>query len=177
MSEQTPPAVAGRLHAGVRPGLTTTRSETALGLNAMDKQETTKLGPLAPRWYCVSANGMATLCKDQEDAQANARHCDLAWPNGAPHRAVLLGDVAADTELLRAENAALKRDLQYARDGLTKGRTRMREDIERLTRELKEARAALAGLVQVYVIDGAATTPASEIGDAWKAAQRALLRA
>lgn len=44
---------------------------------------------------------------------------------------------AAQTELkrLRAENAALKRDLQYARDGLTKGRTRMREDNERLARE------------------------------------------
>lgn len=41
---------------------------------------------------------------------------------------------AAKTELerLRAENAALKRDLQYARDGLTKGRTRMREDNERM---------------------------------------------
>ena len=36
---------------------------------------------------------------------------------------------------LEAENAALKRDLQYARDGLTKGRTRMREDNERLARE------------------------------------------
>ena len=41
----------------------------------------------------------------------------------------------AELERLRAENAALKRDLQYARDGLTKGRTRMREDIERLTAE------------------------------------------
>ena len=43
---------------------------------------------------------------------------------------------------LEAENAALKRDLQYARDGLTKGRTRMREDNERL-------RAALRKLVDV----------------------------
>ena len=44
---------------------------------------------------------------------------------------------AAQEELarLRAQNEALKRDLQYARDGLTKGRTRMREDIERLTAE------------------------------------------
>ena len=33
---------------------------------------------------------------------------------------------------LEAENAALKRDLEYARSGLTKGRTRMREDNERL---------------------------------------------
>lgn len=38
----------------------------------------------------------------------------------------------AELERLRAENAALKLDLQYARDGLTKGRTRMREDNERL---------------------------------------------
>lgn len=44
----------------------------------------------------------------------------------------------AELERLRAENAALKHDLQYARDGLIRGRTRMREDNERL-------RAALAG--------------------------------
>lgn len=44
-------------------------------------------------------------------------------------------------------------------------------------KEREALRTALQGLVQVYVIDGAATTPASEIGDAWKAAQRALLRA
>ena len=41
----------------------------------------------------------------------------------------------AELERLRAENAALKLDLQYARDGLTKGRSRMREDNERLARE------------------------------------------
>ena len=46
---------------------------------------------------------------------------------------------AAQTELerLRAENAELKRDLQYAREGLTKGRSRMREDNERLAREVR----------------------------------------
>lgn len=38
----------------------------------------------------------------------------------------------AELERLRAENAALKRDLEHARSGLTKGRTRMREDVERL---------------------------------------------
>lgn len=44
---------------------------------------------------------------------------------------------AAQDELkrLRAQNATLKRDLVYARDGLTKGRTRMREDIARLEAE------------------------------------------
>lgn len=58
---------------------------------------------------------------------------------------------AAQTELvrLRAENAALKRDLQHARDGLTKGRTRMREDNERLRAALQwidGATAATPGL-------------------------------
>lgn len=38
----------------------------------------------------------------------------------------------AELRRLRAENAALKRDLEYARSGLTKGRTRMQEDLERL---------------------------------------------
>ncbi len=41
----------------------------------------------------------------------------------------------AELERLRDQNATLKRDLVYARDGLTKGRTRMREDIERLQAE------------------------------------------
>ncbi len=58
---------------------------------------------------------------------------------------------AAQTELerLRAENTALKRDLQYARDGLTKGRARMREDNERLRAALQwidGATAATPGL-------------------------------
>ena len=47
----------------------------------------------------------------------------------------------AELERLRAENAALKLDLQYARDGLTKGRSRMREDNERLREALGEVLA------------------------------------
>ena len=46
----------------------------------------------------------------------------------------------AELERLRAENAALKRDLQYSRDGLTKGRTRMREDNERLRKVWEDTR-------------------------------------
>ncbi len=54
-----------------------------------------------------------------------------------------------ERDILRAENAALKSDLQYARDGLTKGRTRMREDNERLRAALRwidGATAATPGL-------------------------------
>ena len=55
---------------------------------------------------------------------------------------------AAQAELarLRAENAALKRDLEYARGGLTKGRTRMREDITWLRAEVQQLRAKNAQL-------------------------------
>lgn len=42
---------------------------------------------------------------------------------------------------LEAENAALKRDLEYARSGLTKGRSRMREDIARLQAALDQKHA------------------------------------
>ena len=55
----------------------------------------------------------------------------------------------AELERLRAENAALKHDLQYARDGLIRGRTRMREDNERLRDALQwidGATAATPGL-------------------------------
>lgn len=47
---------------------------------------------------------------------------------------------------LEAENAALKRDLEYARGGLTKGRTRMREDVMRLQAEVEQLRAENAAL-------------------------------
>jgi hypothetical protein len=49
---------------------------------------------------------------------------DLCRSDGADDIAALLDDAVAEIERLRAE-------LQYARDGLTKGRSRMREDLER----------------------------------------------
>lgn len=66
--------------------------------------------------------------------------------------AVEVSTRAAQDELqrLRDQNATLKRDLVYARDGLTKGRTRMREDIKRLTAELAELREKV-GLAYGYL--------------------------
>lgn len=64
-------------------------------------------------------------------------------------RRVTQRELWAEIERLRTENAALKHDLQYARDGLTKGRTRMREDNERLRAALRwidGATAATPGL-------------------------------
>lgn len=87
-----------------------------------------KLGQAAEaRWYCLDRDGVAMLCKDKADAQAQAVENDACWPARAPHRAVLLGDVTG-----------LYAELRHARDGLTKGRTRMREDNERLAKALRE---------------------------------------
>ncbi len=76
------------------------------------------------RWYCLDRDGVAMLCKDEADARAQVIENDDCWPGRAPHRAALLGDVRA-----------LHAELRHARDGLTKGRSRMREDNERLARE------------------------------------------
>lgn len=80
----------------------------------------------------------------------------------------------AELERLRAENAALKLDLQYARDGLAKGRTRMREDNERLREALREVLQSNVGQQTLaQLADGQGT--ATEEGKAWLAAAALVL--
>lgn len=50
------------------------------------------------RWYCLDRDGVAMLCKDEADARAQVVENDDCWPQRAPHRAALLGDVAAERE-------------------------------------------------------------------------------
>lgn len=52
-------------------------------------------------WYCVSRDGRATLCVDEEDARANAAHCDQSWRDGSPHRVVQLVDAVELTDATR----------------------------------------------------------------------------
>ena len=59
-----------------------------------------ELGPLPARWYCVSRDGLATLCLDEASARDMAAHCAHDYPRQAPYRAVLLGDVTALRERL-----------------------------------------------------------------------------
>lgn len=65
------------------------------------------LPPLPARWYCVSNDGRATLCTCERDALENAARRDalenaasqnVDLPRSAPHRAVMMGDVAAERE-------------------------------------------------------------------------------
>lgn len=73
-----------------------------------------QLGPAPERWYCVSSNGAATLCKNYEDAQANVLNWNIAWPSGTPHRASLLVDA---TEVAQLRHA-LARSEKLAEDRL-----------------------------------------------------------
>jgi hypothetical protein len=57
--------------------------------------------PFCARWYCMASNGLATLCANEQDARTMAEECDASWPKNAPHRAVLLGNVAALREVAR----------------------------------------------------------------------------
>lgn len=61
----------------------------------------------AERWYMLNKDGMATLCADKPDAEQEAKKADAAYPNGAPHRAVLMGEVAppATAQAISAEPA------------------------------------------------------------------------
>lgn len=47
----------------------------------------------AVRWYCLSVDGMATLCSDEDDARQTARDADLSYPRQSPHQAVQLAPV------------------------------------------------------------------------------------
>lgn len=77
--EQNEPAVLGQAQQQVRPG-----AEAS--------------------WYCLSRDGLATLCKDAADAKETAGQCDKSWPAGGPYRAVLLVD-AVEIAWLRHELA------------------------------------------------------------------------
>ena len=80
--EQMPTADAGPVERVVRPG-----SEA--------------------RWYCLSRDGMATLCTDEEDAKEVAAESGVAWPQNGPYRVAQMVD--ADTaEALRAALTELR---------------------------------------------------------------------
>lgn len=63
-------------------------------------------GPEA-RWYCLSREGMATLCTDEEAAKEVAAESWVAWPQNGPYRVAQMVD--ADTaESLRTALTELR---------------------------------------------------------------------
>ena len=62
------------------------------------------------RWYCLSREGMATLCTDEENAKEVAAESFVLYPQNGPYRAVQMVDGAHVTNLLAA--------LQWYADGM-----------------------------------------------------------
>lgn len=56
---------------------------------------TTPAMPEPLGWYVINNIGMATLCKDEAEAQLLAEDCDMVYQRQAPHRAVQLVALAA----------------------------------------------------------------------------------
>lgn len=57
-----------------------------------------ELGLLPARWYCVSRDGLATLCLNEANAREMVAECAREYTRQAPYRAVLMGDIAAERE-------------------------------------------------------------------------------
>ena len=66
------------------------------------------------RWYCVSRDGIATLCVDELDACYTAEQSDKNWQASSPHRAVQLVDVAAVAQEIERWRELAKRALPMA---------------------------------------------------------------
>ena len=58
--------------------------------------------PLPLRWYVVGSNGQAMFCPNEDAAIHWVKHCDSIFQQHTPHRAALLGDVAAERARIRA---------------------------------------------------------------------------
>lgn len=106
------------------------------------------------RWYMVTQDGMATLCVDREDAEAEARKADMAYPRNGPHRAVQLVEAQAGARPTPAHIEAMERAwlwMENQADSQSKG-NHATFDLMMLREERDALRAA---------IDAAPTTQAA----------------
>lgn len=65
------------------------------------------------KWYCLSKDGVAVLCANEEDALSTAAYSDRDYPNSAPHAAAQLTMLARVVEL-EAEVLRLQAQLDCA---------------------------------------------------------------
>ena len=69
---------------------------------------------LNARWYCVSKDGAATLCVDEEDARKTAADADLDYPRNAPHTATQLAPISALEVAEKARRTISQADVSKA---------------------------------------------------------------
>lgn len=81
-------------------------------MNTRNENQAEEHQPLQPRWYCLSANGMATLALDENDARNVALESDQLYPRNGPHQAVQMVPVQPDG---RGTDAQILKERDIAR--------------------------------------------------------------
>lgn len=71
----------------------------------------------APHWYCLSRDGLATLCADEEDAKEVAAESFALYPQHGPYRAV---------QMIETGTAGSALAEQHEREDVGKMRTALR---------------------------------------------------
>lgn len=81
-------------------------------MNTRNENQAEERQPLQIRWYCLSANGMATLALDENDARNVALESDQLYPRNGPHQAVQMVPVQPDG---RGTDAQILKERDIAR--------------------------------------------------------------
>jgi hypothetical protein len=111
-----------------------------------------------PRWYCVSREGLATLCANERDAHQVADDCNALYPRSAPHRAMQLVD--ANQRRCSISNDLLARmrgfEVDHEPDGWPGIRMRevsaLCDELEALREQLAAAQARIRRMSSVWFL-------------------------
>ena len=81
-------------------------------MNTKNQNQVEEIHHRELRWYCLSAIGMATLSRDEDDAKAVAAESDQLYPQNGPHLAVQMAPVSPDG---RGTDAQIEKEREIAR--------------------------------------------------------------
>lgn len=84
-------------------------------MSTKDENQSDGSQALQIRWYCLSANGMATLALDKADAEKVAAESDQLYPRNGPHVAVQMVPVQPDG---RGTDAQIEKERDIARHAI-----------------------------------------------------------
>lgn len=67
-------------------------------------------------WYCLSRDGMAMLCRDEQDAKESAAENQAMYPNNGPYRVAQMVTLEQAEAMVAAERERLRVLVQAVRD-------------------------------------------------------------
>lgn len=111
------------------------------------------LGPVVPkRWYCLSRLGLATLCRDDDDAQTVAAESFVLYPQHGPYRVAQMVDAGEVERAVAAERERIKAAVTRC--------TLLAENCEGDGPEVDSARKSLACVILAAINGYEAPAPA-----------------